>query len=47
MLQNVTEFSFVHQMLRNTEAETTERYEMIYKLISTPTFRNILIYFFN
>ena len=34
MLQSITEFScFIHQMLRKTEAETTECHEMIYKLI--------------
>ena len=34
MLQSLTEFScLIHQMLRNTEAETTECYEMIYKMI--------------
>ena len=34
MLQSTTEYScFIHQMLWNTEAETTKRYKMIYKLI--------------
>ena len=34
MLQSIMEFScFIQQMLRNTEAETTECCEMIYKLI--------------
>ena len=33
-LESITEFScFLHQMLRNPEAETTEYYEVIYKLI--------------
>ena len=45
MLQNMTEFRCpIHQLLRNTEAETTK---MIYKLIYLPTFRTILIYFVN
>ena len=54
MLQSITEFSsysitefntYIHQMLRNTEAETTECYEMIFKLIQSPTFHNVLIHF--
>ena len=36
---------FIHQMLRNTESETTEYCEMIYKLIKSPTFRTVLIHF--
>ena len=46
MVQNVKEFiGFIHQMIRDTTVETTECYEMIYKLIQAPTFRNILIQF--
>ena len=34
MLHNITEFRcLIHQILWNTEAETMEGYEMIYKLI--------------
>ena len=34
MSQKVMEFScLIHQMLQNTEAETNECYEMIYKMI--------------
>ena len=43
MLQITMEFSC--QMLQDTEAETAECHEMIYKLIQSPTFRNILINF--
>ena len=46
MLQSITEFScLIQQMLWNTEAETTEYYEMIYKPISSPTFHNDVIHF--
>ena len=44
----LTGFScFTHQMLQKTEAETTECYEMIYKLVPSHTFRNVLIHFVN
>ena len=34
LLQNVTECrSLIHEMSRNTKAETTDCYEMIYKLV--------------
>ena len=46
MLQSKTEFScLIHQMSWNTEAQTIECYEMIYKLVWSPTFHNILIHF--
>ena len=40
--QNVTEYTgcLIHEILRNAEA--TECYEMINKLLYAPTFRNIL-----
>ena len=42
--QNVTEYRcLIHNLLRNAEAETTECYEMVYKLIKAPSFRNILL----
>ena len=34
----------IHEMLQNAEAETTECYEMIHKLIFASTFRNILLH---
>ena len=34
-------------MLQNTEEETTQCYEMVYKLIKSRTFRNITIHFVN
>ena len=34
-------------MLRNTDAETTECYEIIYELVKAPAFRNNLIDFVN
>ena len=34
VIKSIKEFScYIHQMLRNTEAETMECYEMIHKLI--------------
>ena len=46
MLLSITEISCLnHQMLQNTEAETTESYKMIYNLIQSPTFRNVQIAF--
>ena len=49
MLQiSIMEFScLIHQVLRNAEAETKECYEMIYKLIYSPTFHSILMHFVN
>ena len=45
MLQNVTESRcLIQEMLQNTEAETTECYEMIYKMIWAPTFHNIWLH---
>ena len=44
-VQNITEWRCLIYGLRNTELENTEYYEMIYKLIKSPTFCNILIYF--
>ena len=45
LLQNVTECGCLNrEMLRNAEVETTECYEIIYKLIQAATLRNILIH---
>ena len=44
LLQNVTECRcLIHEMLWNIEAETTQCYKMIYKLIEAPTIHNILL----
>ena len=41
MLQIIMEFScLIRQMVRNTEAETRECYEMIYKLLKVPIAAN-------
>ena len=43
MLQSITEFScLINQMIRNTDAETIEHYEIINKLLKSCRFRNIL-----
>ena len=45
VLQNETECGcFIHEVLRNAEAEITEYYETILKLIDSVTFRLLLIY---
>ena len=48
MQQNVMKCRcLVLEMLRIADAETTECYEMIYRLILAPMFRNILLHSMN
>ena len=48
MQQIITKYRCpIQEMLRNAEAETTECYKMLYKLILTRTFRDNILHSIN